>query len=173
LGKNISFISINQIKFGALVWIGKNVYIDASSKSGVLFANNVTIRENVSIQCRSGLNEKGVGLNINEGSFIGPFCKIGIGGAISIGKNVQIGSHCSFNAESHILKNGNYTTGAYQRLGITIEDNVWVGDGVIILDGVNVGKNSVIGAGSVVNKSIPSGVIVAGVPARVIRRINA
>lgn len=55
---------------------------------------------------------------------------------------------------------------------ITIEDNVWLGGGVTITPGVTIGHDSVIGAGSVVTKDIPSGVVAAGVPCRVIREIT-
>ena len=55
---------------------------------------------------------------------------------------------------------------------IVIEDNVCVGAGVHIMCGVTVGRNSVIGAGSVVTKSIPENVIAAGVPCIVIREIT-
>lgn len=57
-------------------------------------------------------------------------------------------------------------------LPVKIEDNVWIGGGVIILPGVTIGRNSVIGAGSVVNKSIPENCVAVGNPCRVIRRIN-
>ncbi len=55
---------------------------------------------------------------------------------------------------------------------IRIEDNVWVGAGAVILPGVTIGKNSVIGAGSVVTKDIPAGVVALGVPCRVLREIG-
>jgi len=53
--------------------------------------------------------------------------------------------------------------------GIVVEDDVWLGYGVIVLDGVRIGKGAVIGAGSVVNQDIPSGAIAVGVPARVVK----
>ena len=55
---------------------------------------------------------------------------------------------------------------------INIEDNVWIGAGVIINPGVTIGKNTVIGSGSVVTKDIPSGVVAVGNPCRVLREIN-
>jgi maltose O-acetyltransferase len=54
---------------------------------------------------------------------------------------------------------------------IVINDNVWIGGGVIITPGVTIGMNSIIGAGSVVTKDIPGNVIAAGNPCRVIREI--
>lgn len=55
---------------------------------------------------------------------------------------------------------------------ITIEDNVWIGAGVHIMGRVTVGKNSIIGAGSVVTKDIPANVIAAGIPCKIIREIT-
>ncbi|MDM8159650.1 sugar O-acetyltransferase [Labilibaculum sp. K2S] len=57
-------------------------------------------------------------------------------------------------------------------LPVKIEDNVWIGGGVIILPGVTIGKNSVIGAGSVVTKSIPEDCVAVGNPCKIIRKIN-
>lgn len=56
--------------------------------------------------------------------------------------------------------------------GVTIENNVWVGANVIILDGIKIGEYSVVGAGSVVSKDIPPYSIVAGVPAKIIKKYN-
>lgn len=55
---------------------------------------------------------------------------------------------------------------------ILIEDNVWIGTSVIVLKGVTIGKNSVIGAGSIVTKDIPANVVAAGNPCRVIKTLN-
>ena len=62
---------------------------------------------------------------------------------------------------------------AYQyNLPIHIGKNCWLGAGVIVLPGVTIGDNSVIGAGSIVNKDIPANVVAVGSPCRVIREIN-
>lgn len=54
---------------------------------------------------------------------------------------------------------------------ITIGDNVWLGGGVIVCPGVTIGADTVLGAGSVVTKDLPAGVIAVGSPARVLREI--
>ena len=55
---------------------------------------------------------------------------------------------------------------------ITVGDNVWFGASVTVLPGVSIGSNTVIGAGSVVNRDIPVGVIAVGNPCRVLRKIT-
>ena len=168
LGKNVKLIFKSKIKVGRGVWIGHNTYIDACCEHGIDLRNGVTIRENATIQCRSGLNPRGHGLIVGEATFIGPSAKVGVGGPLVIGANCQIGAHCCFNAESHVAHEGSFTSGVTQRVGINIGNNVWIGDGVIILDGVSVGDNAVLGAGAVVNKSVSAGERVAGVPAKAI-----
>ena len=55
---------------------------------------------------------------------------------------------------------------------VVIEDGVWLGEGCVILKGVTVGKRAVVGANAVVTKDVPSGAIVGGIPARVIKTID-
>ena len=55
---------------------------------------------------------------------------------------------------------------------ITVGNNVWIGANVSVLPGVSIGDDAVIGAGSVVTKNIPSGVLAAGNPCRVIRELT-
>jgi maltose O-acetyltransferase len=62
-------------------------------------------------------------------------------------------------------------TGAESGSPVTIEDDVWIGSGAIVCPGVSVGANSVIGAGSVVTRAVPAGVVAAGNPCRVIRSL--
>jgi len=56
--------------------------------------------------------------------------------------------------------------------GITIEDDAWIGAGAIILDGVRIGRGAVVGAGAVVTRDVAPHTVVAGVPARLVRRIQ-
>lgn len=57
-------------------------------------------------------------------------------------------------------------------LPITVGDDVWFGGHVSVLPGVNIGSRTVIGAGSVVTRDIPSGVVAAGNPCRVLRPVS-
>jgi len=88
---------------------------------------------------------------------------------INIGDNVALSAGCkiiSTSLDSEKLINSIYE---HKGKGIQIGNNIQIGAGAIILDGVNIGNNVIIGAGAVVTKNIPSKVIVAGIPAKIIK----
>lgn len=94
-----------------------------------------------------------------SGTVIGCFLKI------DIGKNVKVGSNS-------LITDGDWHASdprSNEPKEVIIKDNVWIGEGVKILKGVCIGENSLIGAGSVVTKSIPANVIAAGNPCSVIK----
>ncbi|OOM77056.1 sugar O-acetyltransferase [Clostridium sp. BL-8] len=140
--------------------VGSNVKIDTPFYCD--YGRNISIGDNVII-------------NINC-TFID--CnKIEIGNNVLIASNVQIytATH-PVKVEERLLKDWKESSGqAFFRtyaLSVKIEDNVWVGGGVIILPGVTIGKNSVIGAGSVVTKDIPENCVAVGNPCRVIKKLS-
>jgi acetyltransferase-like isoleucine patch superfamily enzyme len=108
--------------------------------------------------------EFGDGVQINNNAFIkseGP--------GIRIGANALIGSAVEIlDSDFHELHPERRRGGKPQMGAVELEENVFIGDGAKILKGVRIGAHSVIGAGSVVTKSIPAGVIAAGNPACVI-----
>lgn len=91
---------------------------------------------------------------------------------ITIGDNVFLGPRvCLYTAGhpiDHVIRNEQYEFGH----PITIEDDVWIGGNTIVNPGVTIGSRTIIGSGSVVTRDIPSGVIAAGNPCRVIRAIT-
>lgn len=98
---------------------------------------------------------------------------------ITVGNQVMIASNVQFYTATHtpepedrIISESKEPGTAWFRTyaePITVEDGVWIGGGAIILPGVTIGKNSVIGAGSVVNRSIPANCVAVGNPCRPIR----
>ncbi len=93
-------------------------------------------------------------------------------GGLTIGDNVMIAGHCFIVASSHnaeICETPFKDQGITLR-GIVIEDNVWIGAGVKVLDGIRIGENSIVAANSVVNKNVPPGSRVGGVPAKPLRK---
>lgn len=131
----------------------------------ILILGGASIGKNVRVM---NIKIQGVHLHIGDNSFIGD-------GTIIIGgeSNVKIGRNCDISSRVSIVT-GTHKSGSIEKAAgegysesIVIEDGVWIGFGVTVLHGVTIGKGSIIAAGSVVTKNIPSGVLAAGVPARV------
>ena len=94
-------------------------------------------------------------------------------GEVTIGDNVFIGPNCSIYTIIHALNPQQRNGGIMRSAPVTIGSDVWLGGNVVVLPGVTIGDGSVIGAGSVVVKDIPSGVLAVGNPCKVVRPITA
>ncbi len=90
---------------------------------------------------------------------------------VTIGADVQVGPNVQFLTPTHPLDPEVRRSGLEAAEPITIEDNVWLGGGVIVLAGVTIGRDTVVGAGSVVTRDLPPGVLAVGSPARVVREL--
>lgn len=91
---------------------------------------------------------------------------------IFVGNNVMFGPNVTVSAGTHPIHPELRSKQAQYNIPIHIGNNVWIGANSVILPGVDIGDNSVIGAGSIVTKDIPSNVIAVGNPCRVLREIN-
>ncbi|WP_394549161.1 sugar O-acetyltransferase [Priestia aryabhattai] len=91
---------------------------------------------------------------------------------IFVGDNVMFGPNVTISAGTHPIHPNLRRKKAQYNVPIYIQDNVWIGAQSVVLPGVHIGENTVIGAGSVVTKSIPANVVAVGNPCRVIREIN-
>lgn len=120
---------------------------------------------------------RGGSVIIGDHTHIQSHCNIkGFLGNTIIGKSVQIAPHCGFSpyehgfddADAHIRDQDIVSSG-----DIVLEDDVWLGLNVQVLDGVTIGKGTIVGAGAVVTKSLPPNTVAVGVPARVIRHRGA
>lgn len=111
-------------------------------------------------------------VHIGAGSFLNTETRFGAGADIVIGRNVAIGPRVSFETTSHGLVHRPATGRDSRRATIIVEDEAWIGAGSILLPGVRVGRGAVVAAGAVVNKDVEAFSLVAGVPARMVRRIE-
>lgn len=179
-----------------LARLTKNGFIEPSA---VIHHNSLELRDNVFIGDRVAIfqNKEGGRVSIGKGSHIHRDCvietgydgKLNIGeqthiqprcqfsaykGDIEIGSKVQIAPNCAFYPYDHGFKPGKLIMDQplSTKGGIHIDDDVWIGVSVIVLDGVSIGNGAVIGAGSVVKQNIPINAVAAGVPARVVSMRN-
>lgn len=176
--KGLLFIGESvRIKHKHLLFLDKNctlgdyVQINALSKSGIHIGRNTTILNNSIIDCTGVIRNLGEGLIIGQNVGIAQNCFIQVRGKVVIEKNVIIGPNVSIFSENHIYDNPHIPISQQGevRKGVLIEEGTWIGTRATILDGVTIGNNSIVAAGSLVNKDVPPFSIVAGVPAKVLK----
>jgi maltose O-acetyltransferase len=92
-------------------------------------------------------------------------------GRITIGDDVQLGPNVQLLTATHPVQPGPRRDKWEAAEPITIGHNVWLGGGVIVLPGVTIGPDTVVGAGAVVTKDLPAGVVAVGNPARIVREL--
>ena len=91
---------------------------------------------------------------------------------------IRIGAACQLATGVHVVTATHPVDPEPRRQGwessepITSGDNVWLGSGVVVCPGITIGDDTVVGAGGVVTRDLPPGVVAAGVPARVLREIS-
>lgn len=129
------------------------------------------VGENVTIQSPFHM-EFGDHLSIGDNSFINYDCIMLNSGNITIGKDVLIGPKVSFYTPIHPFLASQREQWIEHAEPIIIEDNVWIGGSVTLTGGVTIGKNSIVGAGSVVINDVPANSVVIGNPAKVIRTLT-
>ena len=173
LGRNtILFSKENFIFLGKNIHIDRDCYIDALSKNGIQFGNNVSIQKRVIIECTGSIKYLGKGLILGNNVGVGSNSFLGCAGGIEIGDDTIIGNFVSFHSENHNYKDYNTPIrlqGVNHR-GIKIGKNCWIGAKVTILDGTVLGDGCIVAAGAVVNgKEYPENSIIGGVPAKILK----
>lgn len=168
-GKSITIRHPHKIYIGNNVVIDDYAVLDAKGpdNKGILIGNNVMIGRNTVISCKNG------NITIGDNTNVAMNCFIQSAKEVMIGRNVLFSAYC------YVIGGGDHKTdrtdipiitqGQVVR-GINIEDNCLLGAGVMVQDGVIIGRDSIIGTGAVVTKSIPEFSIAAGVPAKVLRK---
>lgn len=156
-------------------------------KENIRIGQNTVVRDNVEFECQNGIIEIGencfvlqntkllcYGGNIKIGNdvSINPYCILYGHGNLTIGNNVRIANSSVFIPSNHNFQRTDipiWKQGETSK-GIILEDDIWIGTNVKVLDGVKISKGIVIGAGSVVTKSLDKEFgIYAGIPAKFIK----
>lgn len=170
-GRNVTIRHGHKIVIGDDVVIDDNVVLDAkgTNNAGIRIGSNVIISRNTVLSCKNG------NLSIGDHVTVGMNCLV----HACAGSDVHIGPYTIMAAFVYVIGGGPYRTdrldipmkqqGIVAQGGVTIEEDVWIGSSVQILDGVRVGKGSILAAGAVVTKDVDALAVVGGVPARFIK----
>jgi len=168
LGENLRFYGMPTVTLAekSRIYIGDRVTLCSDSRFTALGVNHPVILR-----------------TLRPGSEISIGADTGIsGGSICAAVRVRLGRECLLGAnviiadtDFHAIKlDGRRFNNNHQDIAaspVSVEDNVFIGTGTVILKGVTVGEGVVIGANSVVSKSLPAGFMAAGSPAKVIKKI--
>lgn len=175
------YFLLNGVSYGKRWRLYGKPIIHKHKGSKIIIGNDLVLRNNFSSN-PLGINHATILTTWLKGAFIKIGNDVGISGAsicaskgITIGNNVLIGANVLIiDSDFHPIKDSNrrYSQKKINCKEIVIEDNVFIGVNAIILKGVTIGKNSVIGAGSVVFGNIPQDCIAFGNPAKIIKNIN-
>jgi maltose O-acetyltransferase len=114
----------------------------------------------------------GYNLKVGKNFYANHGCTILDCNLIQIGDNCLLAPHVCISAATHPLQAKLRAAGAELTAPITLGNNVWIGANATICEGVTLGNNVVVGAGAVVTKNFPDNVVIAGVPAKVIKEID-
>lgn len=175
VGRGTKIRGVRRISWGRGVSVGRQCSIDGYAADGVRFQNGSRLGDYVTITCTSHVTRMGRGFTLGKNSGLGDHCHVGASGGVEIGDNVIGGSFISFHAQDHVFDRADIPIReqGVREAGIRIGDNCWIGAKATFLDGADVGPGCVIAAGAVVKGRFPPRVVIGGVPARIIKHIDA
>lgn len=169
-------LGMRCVEFGVAlkgnVRLGKGVYIASGAELVARRNEEIKIGDNGFILRGSMLYPYGGKIVIGKNVGINPYCVIYGMGGVTIGDDVMIGTSCVIIPANHNYERTDIPMNlqGLNCKGIKIGNDVWLGARVVVLDGVEIGNGSIIGAGSVVSENIPAFSIAVGVPARVVKK---
>jgi acetyltransferase-like isoleucine patch superfamily enzyme len=170
-GVRLRFADNIHLKHG--VYLDQGVYIHACP-SGVEIGDNSIVMHGAVLHVYNFRDLPQAGIKIGKDCLIGEYCVIRGQGGVQIGDRVYTSPFTQILAVNHIFNDPNrpFIEQGITAQGIVIEDDVWLGAGAIITDGVRIGKGSVVAAGAVVTADVPANTVVAGVPAKPVKKID-
>lgn len=153
-GRNIALRHPGKIRIGDRVGIDDDCLLDArgAGEEGIQIGDEVLIARASIIQAKTGP------IRLGNRCSVGSQCQLSSVSGIFCGEGVMIGGQCYIGGgRYHIDRRDQFIMdqGLYSKGPVVIEDDVWIGAGVNVLDGVRIGRGSVIGSGAVVREDIP------------------
>lgn len=168
-GRNITLRHPHKISLGNNTFVDDNVVLDAKGEGneGIHIGKNVYLGRNTILSCKEG------------SIFLDDYCNLSANCSLLSETEIRLGKYCFLAGQCYLVAGGNHTyedisvpimfQPSFTRGGIKIDEDVWLGAGVIVLDGVTIGKGSVVGAGSVVTGSLSEYSVAVGIPAEKIK----
>lgn len=179
---NLTNMRLLGVKFGKCCIVHGRMYLDTGRNSSVTIGNHFCSLNGRSLNPLSR-NVRGT-IKVNDGGILHIGDYVGISSSVIwVHNKINIGNHVNIGANTMIMDSDAHSLSYVHRRNIKedmqnkkdspikIEDDVLIGANSIILKGVTIGKRTIIGAGSVVTKSIPSDCVAAGNPCRVIKSL--
>jgi len=168
IGRDVTIRHPHKIRIGSNVVIDDGVVLDAKGGpgTGITIGDGVVLSRGVILSCKGSTITLGEKVNMSIG------CLVHAAGP------VRLGRYCILAARCYLVGVGNH---GMDRLdipmmaqptaskGLTMEDDVWLGAHVVVLDGITIGTGSVVGACSMVAKDLPAHSVAVGAPARIVR----
>lgn len=163
-GARFKIINLSNLKMGKNTWIKNDVTFVAGGPLSI--GDNCVFSERSSIWSLHNGIRIGSNVSVGIGSYING--QVEIADEVRIADSVRIYSwnHNFVNAKLPVSRQG------LKKGTVSIRYNCWVGSGAVILSNVTVGQGSVVAAGAVVTKNVPEHCVVAGVPAKIIKRLR-
>lgn len=171
-GRGVALRHPKKITLGQGVVIDDNALLDAKGQSnwGLLLGDGVYIGRNSLVYTKGGNIELAPGVNVSAN------CELFSSNHLIVGAGTFIAAY------SYLLSGGEYEMdspvplaeqpGTKSRGPTRVGVNVWIAAHVVVADGSTIGDGAVVGAGSVVRGEVPPGVLAAGLPAKVIRKLE-
>lgn len=157
----------NKFQCPSLSMIGKNCGVHIF-KQGRISCKGRIILDDDSMLFSKGELTIGKRFGMNKYSRIVAHEKIEIGDQVTIGQMVSILDH----DHHYALVDEKMNLEGYTTAPVKIGNNIWIGDKCTILKGITIGDNVIIGANTLVNKDVPSGVVIGGVPFKILKKLS-
>jgi acetyltransferase-like isoleucine patch superfamily enzyme len=169
-----------RLRFADHIHLGSGVYIDQGAylhacPAGIAIGDNSFVMHGSVLHVYNFRELPHAFIRIGSDCLIGELNVLRGQGGITIGNRVYTGPLVQILAVNHVFDNPNQPMieQGITAEGIHIEDDVWLGAGSIITDGVRIGRGAVVAAGAVVTQDVPPHTVVGGVPARILKKIEA
>ena len=171
--RNVRLRFASNIRLGNGCYLDEGTYIHACP-GGVEIGANTLVMHGAVLHVYNFRNLPHAGIRIGRDSLIGEYTIIRGQGGVTIGDRVYTSPMTQIIAVNHVFDDPQrpFIEQGITAQGIVIEDDVWLGANVVVVDGVRIGKGAVVAASAVVTKDVPPHTVVAGVPATVIKIID-